>query len=225
MIKKRKKKKKAPKSKAKGSIYTLISKTAEREYLKSVARDHIDIQGVVRRMREERNLSGVEMCRRAGADLDPKTLTALEKGRIRNPSIKTLQAIARGLSVNVSDVFRAAESNLERHLYQGSQKGFYRMEFTSMGLKLVSFTPFVKEFFSGKIIFGARKKMDATLLKHPLPIFVQTLVGRFDITVEDVKISMREGENLFFNGILKHSFSNPLERESSLLIMTSPSFL
>lgn len=83
----------------------------------------------------------------------------------------------------------------------------------------------MKNFFCGKLIFSAQRRLDETLLKHPLPIFVWVLVGRFEVRVEGRKIDLREGDNLCFNGVLKHSFSNPLHRESVLLIVTAPSFL
>ena len=61
----------------------------------------LDIGQAVRRLREEKGLSGAELCRR-GKGIDPKTLVALEKGRIRNPSIVTLEALAKGFGMTVS---------------------------------------------------------------------------------------------------------------------------
>ena len=71
-------------------------------------------------------MSAIGVCRRA-RDLDPRTLNALEKGRIKNPSVKTLQSVSRGLEVSVSDLFRQAEMHIDRNFYFGSQKGVYQV--------------------------------------------------------------------------------------------------
>ena len=87
----------------------------------------IEIGPVVRRLREEKGLSGVELCRR-GKGIDPKTLVALEKGRIRNPSIATLEALAKGFGMTVSDLFRRAEFDQRDYFSLGSQKGLCKIE-------------------------------------------------------------------------------------------------
>ncbi|HLD50660.1 MAG TPA: helix-turn-helix domain-containing protein [bacterium] len=183
-----------------------------------------DLCKTIKMLRLERNLTGIGLCARSG-DMDPRTLTALEKGRIKNPSIKTLQSLARGLGMTVSEIFRRSESLQDHYLYQGSQKGLCQMDFPLFGVRMVSFTPFVEDFFCGKLILGPRKKIDQTFLKKPVSVFISVIFGRFEITVESRKVRLREGENLFFNGILRHSFYNPLERESVMLFITAPSFL
>ncbi len=180
------------------------------------------IHSVIRLLRHERKLSGAELCRRSG--LDPRTLTALEKGRIRNPSIKTLQAVAKGLQLQVSDLFKRAEMEEPHHFFTGTQKGFFQLDFPPAGIKVVSFTPFVQDFFCGKIILSSRKRWEDSLMKHPFPLFLSILIGRVEVTVEGRKIPLKEGENVFFNGSLKHSVQNMLEKESVLLMVTAPSF-
>ena len=206
------------------SIYQLLGEKVQAELRQKSQAEKIELGVTVRRLRQEKKITGVELCKRAGG-LDPRTLTAVEKGRIQNPSIKTLQAISKGLGITVSDIFRQAETGGQRHFYLGSQKGAYQIDFPWWGLKMVSFTPLLKDFFCGKILLGPKKRLDQTLLKHSMPIFVAVLVGRFEVTVEWHRFELKEGENLFFNGILRHSFYNPLHRESVLLLMTAPSFL
>ena len=183
-----------------------------------------DIYRSIRTLRNEKGVTGAELCRRSRGKLDPRTLTALEKGRIRNPSLQTLDAIAGALGVSISEIFRRAEVQMERFFHQGSQKGFCQIDF-SAGVKLVSFTPLIRNFFCGKLILAPRKRIDQSLLRHPHGTFVSVIFGRFEIKVEEKTSALREGDNLFFNGILRHSFYNPLERESVMLFVTSPSFL
>ena len=208
----------------KKSIYDLIAAKTEKQYRAEYETASIRLHRTIRRLRQAKGFSGVRLCREAG-DLDPKTLTALEKGRIKNPSIRTLQSVSRGLSLSVSDLFREAELESEAGYYLGSQKGEFLVDFPKRGIKIVSFTPFIKDFFCGKLLLGPRRHLTDTLLKHPKPIFIAVLIGRFEVEVETRKATLKEGENLFFNGRLKHAFYNPLHRESVLLMMTAPSFL
>lgn len=206
-----------------GSIYQSLAHEAAQQMKQGRKADAMDLAKMIRRLREEKKISGAALCRQAG-DLDPRTLNALEKGRVKNPSLQTLQSVARGLGLSVADFFRENDLDAAHQVHTGSQKGAYQIDLPQYGIRVVSFTPFIKDFFCGKFIFGPHKKMDQTLLRQRLPIFLSVLVGRFEVQLESRKIVLKEGENLFFNGNLRHSFSNPLERESVFLIMTAPSF-
>jgi len=129
------------------------------------------------------------------------------------------------LNVSVGDLFRQAELRLERNFFVGSQKGSFQIEFPKKGVKIVSYTPFIKDFFCGKFIIGAKREVDDSLLSHPKPFFISTLVGRFEVQVEGHQVNLKEGDNIFFNGLMRHSISNPLHRESVLLVVTAPSFI
>lgn len=214
---------KMKKRKVEKSIYQILGQQIDQR-LRVEAQATVNINATIRQLRKEKGLSGVDLCRAAG-DLDPRTLTALEKGRIKNPSIKTLTSVARGLGIPLSHIFRHAEIQKDHYLYAGTQKGYYQMEFPWLRLKIVSFTPFVRDFFYGKLIFSGRCRLEHTFLPQEKPIFVSVLVGRMEIRVENKVYHLKEGQNLFFNGALNHVFQNPLYREAVLMMITAPSFL
>lgn len=182
----------------------------------------LDIGAAVLGLREERNLKGVELCRRARG-LDPKTLTAVEKGRIKNPSIATLRALAEGFGITVSELFRRAEILEETHFRLGTQKGMYKMEFPAKGVQLISFTPLAEEFFCGKIILEGERRFDDSLLAHKGALFVMVLVGQVEGEAEGKKVFLREGENLYLRGGIRFHLRNPVQRNASLLLVTAPS--
>lgn len=191
---------------------------------RSGSREAICLGPTVRRLREAQGLSGAELCRRSGR-IDPRTLNAIEKGRIRNPSLDHLERIAKGLGCLVGDLFSRAERDLDRNYTRGTPKGVFQMEFPKWGLKVVSATPPVPEFFCGKLILASQRKVPGELLNRPSPLFVEVVIGRIEVEVEDKTVLLGEGENLFFNGGLRHSFRNALNRESTLWLVTAPSFL
>lgn len=186
----------------------------------------LEIGPAVRSLREERNLSGVELCRRGGG-INSKTLTALEKGRIRNPSIATLEALARGFGMTVSDLFRRAEFDQRDYFSLGNQKGLYKIDLTSRGIQLISFTPLIEELFCGKVILEGQRQFDEKLFNKngAGAIFVMTLIGQFEGDIEGRKVVLKEGDNLFFYGGMKCRFVNTLQRNSTLFLAASPSCL
>jgi len=184
----------------------------------------LEIGSAVRRLREERSLSGAELCRR-GKGIDPKTLTALEKGRIRNPSIATLEALAKGFGMAVSDLFRRAEFDQRDYFSLGSQKGLYKIDLPSKGIQLISFTPLTEDLFCGKMILEGQSRFDEKLFSGGGAFFMMTLIGQFEGEVEGRRVALKEGDNLYLWGGMKFHLANALQRNAALLLVTSPSCL
>jgi transcriptional regulator with XRE-family HTH domain len=209
----------------KPSFHKALETSVKKEARKSAGVEPpIHLASSIVALRKERKLSASELCNRSG-NLNIKTLSAIETGRIKNPSVQTLQSLARGFGLTISDLFRHSESLQSQNFYVGTQKGFSQMDFPAFGVKVVSFTPFVREFFCGKVILGSRRKLDQVILKYHAPLYLSMLVGKIEATVAGQLRTLKEGESLFFNGILEHSFYNPLEKEAIFLLVTAPSFL
>ena len=186
----------------------------------------LEIGSIVRRLRKERGLSGAELCRR-GKGIDPKTLVALEKGRIRNPSIATLGALAKGFGMTVSDLFRNAEFDQRDYFSLGSPKGLYKIDLPSQGIQLISFTPLMEELFCGKMILEGQKQFDEKLFGSAVTgaFFIMTLIGQVEGEIEGRKVTLKEGDNLYFFGGMRFRLANALQRNSTLLLVTVPSCL
>jgi transcriptional regulator with XRE-family HTH domain len=200
---------------------------AKKERLgKGKAARPLDVGQIVRRLRLEKGLSGAELCRR-GKGIDPKTLVALEKGRIRNPSMVTLEALAKGFSMSVSDLFRRAEFDQRDYFSLGSQKGLFKMDLLPQGIQLISFTPLMEEFFCGKMILEGQKHFDEKLfgVDGAGAFFIMTLIGQFEGEIEGRRVTLKEGDNLYFFGGMKFRLVNALQRNSTLLLVAVPSCL
>ena len=204
-------------------FYRILGKAFPGQARDLKEREKILLGKKIRELREKCSLTGVELCRRSKG-VDPRTLSAIEKGRIRNPSLETLQEIAGGLGCLVRDFFTQAEMDLDRNYHVGSQKGVFQMEFPKIGLKVVSATPPIPEFFCGKLILSPQRKVNGDLFSRRAPLFLEVVIGRVEFGIEDQTVTLKEGENLFFHGGLRHFFRNTLNRESALWLMTAPSF-
>ncbi len=186
----------------------------------------LDIGQIVRRLRTDKGMSGAELCRR-GKGIDPKTLVALEKGRIRNPSMVTLEALAKGFGMSVSDLFRRAEFDQRDYFSLGSQKGLCKIDLPSQGIQLISFTPLMEDLFCGKMILEGQKYFDEKLLggDGTGSFFIMTLIGQFEGEVEGRSVILKEGDNLYFYGGMRFRLANALQRNSTLLLVAVPSCL
>jgi hypothetical protein len=107
----------------------------------------------------------------------------------------------------------------------GTPKGLYKIDLPSQGIQLVSFTPLMEGLFCGKMIFEGHKQFDEKLFCVGGAFFMMTLIGQFEGAVEGRTVTLREGENLYFSGGMKFHLANALQRNSTLLLVTSPSCL
>ena len=205
------------------NLYTGIQQALGKIHKSRNGRDTINLGKKIRELRERSGVSGAELCRRSGG-IDPRTLNAIEKGRIRTPSIDMLQAIAGGLGCLVRDLFTQAEVALGRNFHVGSAKGAFQMEFPSCGVRIVSLMPTIREFFCGKMILGPRAKVQDEVPIRSCPMFIEVVMGKIELVIEGERISLKEGENVLFNGSLEHQIQNPLNREAVLWMVTAPSF-
>lgn len=203
------------------NIYSGLQDSAQKFYKNE--HNTIDLGKKIRELRERAGLTGVELCRRGGG-IDPRTLNAIEKGRIRTPSIDTLQAIAGGLSCLVRDLFTQAELRLGHNYHLGSPQGAFQIDFPRCGAKVISSTPAIPQFFCGKIILSAEGKIGGELPLHSCPVFVEVLTGKIEFLIEGENMILKEGENLLFNGGLSHQIYNLLNKESVICMVTAPSF-
>ena len=202
-------------------FYTSLDQGAEAKLPPRGPGKRLDLGRTIQVLREKSGLTGAELCRRSGR-LDPRTLNAIEKGRIQNPSLESLQALAGGLGVLVRDFFTTAEMELGRNFYLGSSKGAFQAEFPRLGLRAVSLTPPNPYFFFGKLFLAPKRKVDDTLLKQSTLLFFEVIIGRVEFLVEERPVPLEAGENLFFDGRLKHSFRNLLNREAVLWFVFFP---
>ncbi|MBI4367924.1 MAG: helix-turn-helix domain-containing protein [Candidatus Omnitrophica bacterium] len=196
-------------------------KTAEKAGKKKKSK--IALGEVIETRRKLIGWKAVELARRSG--LHPGTLDAIEKGRIRTPSFKNLEAIARALGVSLASLFSEGQGEPEKIFSAGTQKGQYTLEFSKGGFRVVCYTPLVPNLFVGKVIVKGEASIERRLLPTAGMVFVQVIMGKLSIRFEAKDHLVREGHYAFFDGSFAHSFSNPHYKESTFLLATAPSFL
>ena len=183
----------------------------------------IPIGAVIRDIREKCGYTQTQLAKQTG--LDPRTITAIEKGRIANPALVNLKKIATALNLSLRDLFGKAEAELPNHFAVGTQRGEFALDYPKHRFRIVSYLPQNLPFFAGKLIVESKGRLDPTILKFPGFVFLQMVLGKLQFSLEGKDIFLKEGQNLFFDGRLKYSFQNPIIRETTALLIAIPSFL
>ncbi len=178
---------------------------------------------VIRRRRQLLGWKAVELARKSG--LNPRTLDAIEKGRIESPSLRSLVSLAHALGVSAASLFSTHESDQDRFFLGGNQKGQHTLEFQKYGFRVVCYTPLVPNFFVGKVILHGESKIEQKVLPTSGMILVQVIMGKLMVHFEDKEHLIREGNYAFFDGCFPHHFQNPQYKECTFLLVTAPSFL
>jgi len=154
--------------------------------------------------------------------IDPRTLNAIEMGRIRNPSIDRLRALAGGLNLSLTQLLDRYESDSPENFIQGSPAGIFTMDFGAKGYKFISYTPPISEMFCGKLVLKGKRRFEPLQFRDASLIFIQIIYGKLLVTCNGSERPLREGETLLFNGGNSFKFSNPLVRDTSILFIATP---
>lgn len=177
----------------------------------------------IRHRREFLGWKAIELARRSG--INPRTLDAIEKGRIESPSLRNLESIAQTLGISLAALFSTTESETDRIFLGGNQKGQQTLEFQKHGFRVVSYTPIGSNFFVGKVIVKAETCIEHQALPTSGMVFVQAIMGKLSVRFDGKDYLVKEGNYVFFDGCFSHSYHNPQFKESTFLLVTVPSFL
>jgi transcriptional regulator with XRE-family HTH domain len=177
-------------------------------------------------IRERRVLAGwkaVDLARRAR--INPRTLNAIEMGRIEMPSLRHLCSASEALGISVASLFADRSTDSDDSFLLGDQKGIQTAIFHKSGFQLVSYTPLVRQLFVGKVILKGHAKIDQRTLPVSGRAFAQPLIGKVTVRFDGKDHLVREGSYVFLDGAFPHSYHNPGQRDCSFLLVTSPSFM
>jgi len=178
---------------------------------------------VIRERRQQAGLKSIELARKA--NVNPRTLNAIEMGRIKSPSVSHLDAIASALGISIATFFSEQSPGSGRVFLQGDQKGEQTLNFHKAGFQVVCYTPLTHQLFVGKVIVQRGVRVEHNHLPTAGYIFAQPLIGKLTVEFDGKEHLIKEGSYTFFDGGFPHSFLNPLNKEISFLLITAPSFL
>ncbi|MDD5084521.1 MAG: helix-turn-helix transcriptional regulator [Candidatus Omnitrophica bacterium] len=183
----------------------------------------LPINKVIRELRKSRGLTQAELAKLA--NIHPGTIAAMETGLIQNPTFENLLKVSHSFGLSLKNLIGRAEGETSSAVLSGNEKGEVDIAHSPLGAHLISYTPLNKDVFVGKIILDGKKKIDGKKLGRAKKIFLQAIIGKMGLTVEEKNYFLTEGEWLLFDGGLAWGLSNPLLKKSSSLIVSVPSLI
>lgn len=198
-------------------------KTMTKHYLRTKQVLSVDPGRILRERRELIGWKAIEVARRAG--INPRTLNAIELGRIASPSLRHLESLAHVLGISMASLFSVQGDASDRMFLVGNPKGVQTLEFRREGFRIVCYTPLVGDFFVGKVILQGEKQIEERTLPTSGVVFVQPIFGKLSVMFNGRESLVGEGNYVFMDGSFPHTFQNPGSREVSFFLVTVPSFL
>ena len=175
---------------------------------------------LIREIRLRQRRKARDVAKRIG--IDPRALNAIEKGRIRNPSLDRLAEISDALGMSLTQLLTLYEGKKPGRFAEGNSIGEFTMNYGKKGFRLISYTPPIREMFCWKMILSGKKQIDPAKFSLPVMIFIQIIIGKLIVTYQDREIVLKEGKTLLLNGAFDFGFYNPTQRDTSFLFFTSP---
>ena len=187
---------------------------AEQVRSEPITNESIEVGARLRMLRAGAGLSIRALAEMSG--LNVNTLSLIENGKT-SPSVSTLQQLAQGLGVPVTEFFQTVESD-KTVVYQRSGQR-----------PLAAFTHGVMEDLgAGMTRFGAEPlivtleaKADSgrNPIVHTGREIVYCLEGRVAYTVDSETYPLKPGDSLFFEAYLPHRWKNLDETPSRVLLV------
>jgi len=176
----------------------------------------------LRKFRRDQTLTLRELASRSGIKLS--TLSAIEQGRIRNPSFKRLAAVAKALQVPRDLLLEDPQDT--PLLHQGDLKGEVQLEYKKDGLRLISYTPLMRDLFIGKGVLRPKRTLNFQHFPRLTYVFIEVIFGKLEFLWENQTGLISEGKNLSLRSPQRKNLRNPFQmKETSFLIVTRPSLV
>lgn len=171
----------------------------------------------LRELRRQQGLSLRALAEKSG--LSANTLSLIENGKT-SPSVATLQQIALALNIPITAFFEV-KVNRDPVIYnkkgQREPTPFSHGKLEELGeLSNDGLQPFV-------VTFDPRTDSGPQALTHEGSEFIYCLTGQVIYNIVGVDYTLEPGDSLLFSSKMPHTWYNPLEELSSVLIILSSS--
>jgi transcriptional regulator with XRE-family HTH domain len=152
-------------------------------------------------------------------------ISQIEKGLVK-PSVTILSRLARALGVSVSELFRGPAAASKRHwkLSKADRREIHYPD-RKVVSQLLTTGVFSKKMQPIVSIIQPQGGLGSDdSLDHPegSEEFVLVLKGEIYFKVEDQEMKLEEGDTLYFDGDLSHSWENRSDSEAEVLFMWTP---
>lgn len=176
----------------------------------------------LRRLRERYRLSQREFAEKCG----------ISRGRLRrlenhekfdNTTYGELQRISEALGIEIKELLFESFLRVPEPFLRRAGEYPFEWEKPTLGYKLVSFLPAGQDFFAGKLFILPQKSLPSGELPRANFIFIQMLLGIFQVVLGGETHEIKEGDSLLFRGNILYFIQNPTARDAVAFVFASTS--
>lgn len=191
--------------------------TSKNSTTSSEADNPIDVGARLRTLRAGASLSIRALAEKSG--LNVNTLSLIENGKT-SPSVSTLQQLANGLGVQVTEFFATEQGTktvVHQHNGRHPRAAFSHgvIEDLGAGMSRLGAEPLI-------VTLEANADSGKNPIVHTGREFVYCLEGRIAYTVDTETYLLEQGDSLLFEACLPHRWKNEDERPSRVLLVLCP---
>lgn len=169
----------------------------------------------MRAIREGKGIGLRKLAKELG--VSPSFVSQIEKNKAK-PSIDTLQRITETLDISITDLIDDPHT-LEAN--SGSRQAITKNRFNAEKLNNVTLKKMVPENIENNmeptLLIIQPGGYSETIASTNGEEFLLILGGQLEITLNDKDYTLQEGDNIYFNANVKHSFRNPAQQPTKVL--------
>jgi transcriptional regulator with XRE-family HTH domain len=181
----------------------------------------MDKMGIrIKRIRESFGLSIKDLSHEIG--VTSSLISQIEKGKAF-PSIVTLKKISEALQTTVGELIGENENQIKHPLLRAEDRRLAKKNPKGTSSYLLSYhfpskqiEPYLIQFEKGS---NSRGIMTSNF---PGQEFCYILKGKFEVTIEDIKYNLSEGDGFYFNSNKSHLFKNTGDDRAEILWIITP---
>jgi transcriptional regulator with XRE-family HTH domain len=167
----------------------------------------------IRALREQRGLSLRALAERCGLSIN--AISLIERGE-NSPTVSSLQVLAAGLGVKITDFFEEASEHavvyVRRDRRLRSQGNGVVMESLGIGLRNQQLEPFL-------VTIDPSATQASDLIAHPGQEFAYCVEGEVEYRIGQQSYTLLPGDSLLFDAAQPHCFRNTGERPATILLV------
>jgi len=174
----------------------------------------------IKRIRESLGYQMKELSVKIG--VTSSLISQIEKGKAF-PSIVTLKKIAEALQTTVGELIGENENQITHPLLRGSERRFAKKNANGTSSYLLSYHFPSKQIEPYLIQFSKNSNSKGIMTSNfPGQEFCFVLKGSFEVTIEENKYNLNEGDGFYFNSNKSHFFKNTSDDHAEMLWVITP---
>ena len=177
----------------------------------------------IKNLRKERGITLVEIAKKTG--IDQATLSRIENGKMTG-TLDSHMKIAEALGMRLPDLYEDVMNKVNEAREKATRQKVETFSHSSGAVaELLTSGILQKKMMPILLKIKPKGRTEAEEYSAATERFIYVLKGALEVSAGKEKKVLKEGESLYFNASLSHSFVNPYKEEAQCLSVMTPASL